>query len=570
MSDYVFKAFIVNTADYESAAPYTGEWLYFPTDTETVKNTLAKIGLPENASPDTYFFDEYIYKSGDNEPDFRKKASIDEVNYISVLLGGMSATERNTFDAVLETREHTANMTSLINLAHNIDCYNLVCDMYSWENVGSYIAEQQGFGAGVIGDLADYIDYEAYGKDYAERNRGHFLGDAYLERVSTDFEIKYNGEVKDIPPEYQIKRTEKQMTEKEMSKNTSDYIFKAFIVNSFEYDNGNKETSGAWLYFPTDAETVKRTFEEIGLSEHANPDTYFFDDYVCDNEDLKKCFSQYESVDALNYLAERITELEDVEMTVFQTALEAGECKDVTDAINLTYNTECYEVLPDISDYDDLGRNLLLEQDIVLGELCEYFDLEAYAMETERNEGGKLLNGVYLRPGCAEFRKVYEGNTVYIPSEYRVTSIEWEPGYSAEKFNHTKQLAGTLHRFFLANDKNYAAEYSSPDNVRELYLADCLMNGKLDYIKSMLDDLGQTEKDVLPAELAEYEKVFLQKSGNHLENAEKSEEQNYNRIDGIINNTDKKPSIKEQLKAISNERPKSDPQQHKNPREETR
>ncbi len=119
MDDYVFKAFIVNTADYESAAPYTGEWLYFPTDTETVKNTLAKIGLPENASPDTYFFDDYVYKSGDTETDFPKKATVDELHYLSALLGKMDNAERNTFDAVIEAKEHTANITSIINLAHN-------------------------------------------------------------------------------------------------------------------------------------------------------------------------------------------------------------------------------------------------------------------------------------------------------------------------------------------------------------------------------------------------------------------------------------------------------------------
>ncbi|MDO5396322.1 MAG: antirestriction protein ArdA [bacterium] len=476
MSDYIFKAFIVNCSEYDNGNKETsGAWLYFPTDAEAVKNTLAKIGLSENASPDTYFFDDYIYKSGDNETVFPKKAAIDELNYLSVLLGGMNKTERNTFDAVIETKEHTANIASIINLAHNIDCYNLVYNMYSWENVGSYIAEQQGFDVGVIGDLADYIDYAAYGKDYAERNGGYFLSDVYLERVSTDFKIKYNGVVENIPPEYKIKPSKKQITEKGVN-NMSDYIFKAFIVNSFEYDNGNKETSGAWLYFPSDAETVKRTFAEIGLSENASPDTYFFDDYACGNDDLKKCFSQYESVDALNYLAMRISALEDVEMAVFQIALEAGKCKNVIDAINLTYNTEYYDVWHEISDYDDLGRNMLLDKDIILGELCEYFDLEAYAMETERSEGGKLINGVYLKPGCTDFKKVYEGNTIYIPSEYRVTSVEYEQGYSDEKFNQAN---------------------------------------------------------------------------------------------GIINNTDKKPSIKEQLRAISNERPKSEQQPQKKPREET-
>lgn len=426
MSDYVFKAFIINTSDYESPRPYTGEWLYFPTDAKTVKNTLAKIGLPENASPDTYFFDEYIYRSGDNEPDFLKKATINEVNYLSALLGEMSETERNTFNAVLETKEHTANMASLINLALNIECYNLVYDIYSWENVGSYIAEQQGFGVEVIGDLADYVDYEAYGKDYAEHNGSYFLSDVYLERVSTDFKIKYNGVVEDIPPEY---RVEGQITEKGVSKNMSDYIFKAFIVNRAEYDNGNKETSGAWLYFPTDAETVKRTFKEIGLPENASPDTYFIDDYVCGNDDLKKCLGLNESVDALNYLANRISELEDIEMTVFQTVIQTDECKTVTDAINLTYNTECYEVIPDIRNFEELGQYLFFENErIVSLDMSTYknFDFVSYAKEMTKDNGGCFVDGVYLKTDCAKRKDKYNGNIENIPDEYRVT-VPTEP-----------------------------------------------------------------------------------------------------------------------------------------------
>lgn len=199
----------------------------------------------------------------------------------------------------------------------------------------------------------------------------------------------------------------------------SDYVFKAFIVNSSEYDNGNKETSGAWLYFPTDVETVKRIFEKIGLPENASPDTYFFDDYVYDNEDLKQCFSQYESVDALNYLAELISGLGDTEMTVFQTALEAGECKDITDAINLTYNTEYYEVVTDIFNYDDLGKYYVDERNMILGDAYDNFDFEGFGIKMEREDCGKLFNGVYLKPDCAEWKTVYDGKN--IPDEYRVT-----------------------------------------------------------------------------------------------------------------------------------------------------
>lgn len=32
--------------------------------------------------------------------------------------------------------------------------------------------------------------------------------------------------------------------------NNPDYIFKAYVVNTAAYDAGDREGSGAWLYFP--------------------------------------------------------------------------------------------------------------------------------------------------------------------------------------------------------------------------------------------------------------------------------------------------------------------------------
>lgn len=575
-SFYTLKAFIVNREEYESANPYTGEWLYFPTDAETVKLVLANIGLPENASPDTYFFDDYVYKSGDMETDFPKKATIDELHYLSVLLGKMDNVERNTFDAVIETKEHTANITSIINLAHNINCYNLVYDMYSWENVGAYIAEQQGLGIETIGALADFIDYAAYGKYHAENSGSHFLGDVYVKRVSAIFEIKYNGEVKDIPPEYKIERTEKQITEKEMSKNMSDYVFKAFIVNRSEYDNGNKETSGAWLYFPTNAEIIKRTFEEIGLSEHASPDTYFFDDYVCGNEDLKKCFSQYESVDALNYLAERITELEDIEMTVFQTVLETDECKNVQDVINLTYNTEYYEVIPDIHDYDDLGKYYVDKRNMVLGDAYDNFDFEGFGQKMEREECGELLNGVFLTMGNTEYRNVYDGEN--IPDEYRVT-IPTEPQkltvliVPPMQEPYTKEIPTDLKALQSEVGGNIQVVYPFAEPVGLI----CNNEGKnagMDLNRALYDAEGDI-CDIIAgtfvlAGLAgdSFSSLDEEQIKQFLERFAKPEM--FMRINGKISAVEVKPSIKAKLNRLQKEQSKADkPQQpHKKPREE--
>lgn len=42
---------------------------------------------------------------------------------------------------------------------------------------------------------------------------------------------------------------------------TSDYIFKAYVVNTQAYDTGERD-AGAWLYFPPYAEDIFSLFEK--------------------------------------------------------------------------------------------------------------------------------------------------------------------------------------------------------------------------------------------------------------------------------------------------------------------
>lgn len=253
--------------------------------------------------------------------------------------------------------------------------------------------------------------------DYAEFAE---LQKRILSKFEPIREITFKGESFKYPDyDRNIEQTtEKQVTEKGVLKNMNDYKFAAFIVNRSEYDNGNRETSGTELYFPTDAETIKRTFEEIGLPENASPDTYFFDDYACGNDDLKRCLTMYESVDALNYLAMRIAELKDTEMTTFQTALKAGECKDLTKAINLTYNIEYYKIIDNISDWADYGKYIAHQRRIDNNDM----DFEKYGKHHADDHGGYLLDGVFLETGWTEFDNVYDGKN--IPDEYRITEPE--------------------------------------------------------------------------------------------------------------------------------------------------
>ena len=104
----------------------------------------------------------------------------------------------------------------------------------------------------------------------------------------------------------------------------------------------------------------------------------------------------------------RISELEDTEMTVFQTALKAGECKNITDAINITYNMEYYNIVDNISNWADYGK-YIAHRDMLDERNMNY---EEYGKHHAYDHGGYLLDGIDLAPGWTEFDKVYDGKNI--------------------------------------------------------------------------------------------------------------------------------------------------------------
>ena len=60
-SDYLFKAYITNTAAYDRGEhDNAGTWRYFPANAEEITAAFTEIGLPISATPDMYFFDDYV------------------------------------------------------------------------------------------------------------------------------------------------------------------------------------------------------------------------------------------------------------------------------------------------------------------------------------------------------------------------------------------------------------------------------------------------------------------------------------------------------------------------------
>ncbi len=138
-----------------------------------------------------------------------------------------------------------------------------------------------------------------------------------------------------------------------------EYPFAAFITNLGKYNEG--ELIGEWVKFPTTAEEIKAAMDSIGIGQKDDfgytYEEWFITDYDCYVDGLYDKLGEYVNLDELNYLASKLDEMSQSEYEQFQAAMSVGDHGgSLQDMINLTENLDCYEVNPNITDYDDLGR----------------------------------------------------------------------------------------------------------------------------------------------------------------------------------------------------------------------
>ena len=286
-----------------------------------------------------------------------------------------------------------------------------------------------------------------------------------------------------------------------------DYPFAAFITNLGKYNEG--ELVGEWVKFPTTAEELKEVFKRIGIGQKddfGQPyEEWFITDYDCYVDGLYSKLGEYESLDELNYLASKLDEMSESEYAQFQAGMEMGDhCGSLQEIINLTENLDCYEVYPDIHDYDDLGRYYIEELDVmqVPEHLQNYIDYEAYGRDVALEENGTFTDQGYVRDTGDSFHEYYDGERGSIPDEYRVMTFQ-DDLPEEEKSEWAMDIAFDMDEFFRQNDPQYAAEHPEAHAAKEV-LYENLMAGRISALEERLAALGQTQEDYLPSEIEKF------------------------------------------------------------------
>lgn len=200
-------------------------------------------------------------------------------------------------------------------------------------------------------------------------------------------------------------------------------VFSAFVTNLGKYNEGY--LIGKWVAFPTTREIMKEVLAEIGIDEEY--EEYFITDYETNVAGLTDNLGEYENLNLLNYLANKVQE-EVCDLQMFESILELGEhTGSAEELINLLDNLDNFYFMPDVADDSDLGYAWVYSMGVydnelkMMGTLSNYIDYEAYGRDIRLENGGIFTDtGGYVSEDSSTFTEYFDSCKDGVPEEYRL------------------------------------------------------------------------------------------------------------------------------------------------------
>ncbi len=215
MEDQVLQAYVTNLGKYNEGE-LVGEWVKFPTTKEEMQQVFDRIGI--NEEYEEFFITDYDCNIYGLTEVLGEYTNLDALNYLCGRIEELSDYQREVFENVLQSAVglgQEQDIDGLINLTYNLDRYEMIGGIEDEADLGRYYAEQILEGKrDLLGDLANYIDYEAYGSDVQINESGMFGDHCYVRCVSNEWDRYYDGSLEDIPDEYRLSGGEEPEKEK--------------------------------------------------------------------------------------------------------------------------------------------------------------------------------------------------------------------------------------------------------------------------------------------------------------------------------------------------------------------
>lgn len=203
-----FIAYVTNLGKYNEGV-LIGEWVEFPTTAEKMKQVFERIGIGSRDESgqvyEEWFISDYDCYVDSLYGKLGEYADLDSLNYLASLLDDMTESDLNKFEAAMELDSYLDSIKDMINLAQNLDCYELYSDIHNEEDLGRYYIDIVDC-VEVPPALQGYIDYKAYGRDVAMEDNSEFTDYGYIVETGS-FTEYFDGTKEEIPEKYLLTRT---------------------------------------------------------------------------------------------------------------------------------------------------------------------------------------------------------------------------------------------------------------------------------------------------------------------------------------------------------------------------
>lgn len=171
----IIEAYVTNLGKYNEGE-LVGKWIELPIGEEDFEEVLEEIGV-DGENYEEYFFTDYNYNDIE-DLNFGEYENIEDLNEIAEQLEDLRDYELDVFNAIAQY------FGVDYALEFNIDDYSFYPDITNEEELGRYYIEELGcYDLEKLGDLANYIDYEAFGRDIAINANGGFTDYGFIEAV---------------------------------------------------------------------------------------------------------------------------------------------------------------------------------------------------------------------------------------------------------------------------------------------------------------------------------------------------------------------------------------------------
>lgn len=202
------KIFLTNLGKYNEGE-LVGKWVPLPITRKALNEAMKEIGIgskDEFGQPyEEWFISDYDCDISDLAKGLGEHENLNELNYLAAKIEDLCEFEKETFEAVMEydCGAGIVSAAEIINIIENLDCFILYPNVDDDYDLGCYWIEESGcYDLDKLGNLRNYIDYEAFGRDYSFETEGGFVGSGFLEVIDSTTTV-YDGP-DDIPDEYII------------------------------------------------------------------------------------------------------------------------------------------------------------------------------------------------------------------------------------------------------------------------------------------------------------------------------------------------------------------------------